>query len=56
MIAMVVVSFAASGVRRVRISVPLIEPLLDNVRYFREVDLPSRQGLDLRAMAWRSSK
>jgi hypothetical protein len=37
-----------SGVRHRRISVPLIEPLLDNVRYFREVDLPGARGEDLR--------
>ena len=51
MVALVVIPSAASGTRRVRISVPLVEPLLDGRKYFREVDLPAAEGLDLRAMA-----
>ena len=37
-------------VRHVRISVPLIEPLLDGVRYFRPDDLPPPSGDDLRPL------
>jgi hypothetical protein len=37
-----------SGIRRRRISVPMIEPLLDGKKYFREVDLPPASGEDLR--------
>jgi hypothetical protein len=35
-------------IRRVRISVPLIECLIDGVRYFRPDDLPPASGEELR--------
>jgi hypothetical protein len=38
-----------NGVRRVRISLPMAEPLLDNAKYFRDEDLPPLAGLDLRS-------
>jgi hypothetical protein len=41
----------AAQVRYLRISVPLIEPLLDGVRYFREGDLPPAAGEELRPIA-----
>jgi hypothetical protein len=47
MIALVAVA-SESGVRHRRISVPLIEPLLDGKRYFREADLAEARGEDLR--------
>jgi hypothetical protein len=47
MIALVVVA-SESGIRHRRISVPMIEPLLDGKKYFREVDLPPASGEDLR--------
>ena len=50
MVAMVSIPSAASGVRRVRISVPRIDCLLDNVRYFLPQDLPPPAGEDLRPM------
>lgn len=50
MIAMVTIPSAASGVRKVRISVPRIECLLDNQRYFLPGDLPPAAGEDLRPM------
>jgi hypothetical protein len=37
-------------VRRLRISVPLIECLVDGVRYFRPDDLPPPAGDELRPM------
>ena len=38
------------SIRRVRVSVPLIECLVDGVRYFREGDLPPPEGEELRSM------
>jgi len=40
---------SAYKVRRLRISLPLIEPLIDGVRYFRPGDAPALSGEDLRA-------
>ena len=37
-------------IRRLRISVPLVAPLLDGVRYFRPDDLPPPAGDDLRPL------
>ena len=51
MVAMVSIPSAASGVRRVRISVPRIDCLLDNVRYFLPQDLPPPAGEELRPMS-----
>ena len=51
MIAMVTIPSAASGVRKVRISVPRIECLLDNQRYFLPGDLPPAAGEELRPMS-----
>ncbi len=36
-----------ASIRRLRISLPLIECLVDGVRYFREGDLPAPSGDDL---------
>ena len=41
---------ANGTVRRVRISLPLIECLVDGVRYFRPGDLPAPAGDELRPM------
>ncbi len=38
-------------VRHLRISVPLVECLVDGVRYFREGDLPPAAGEELRSIA-----
>ena len=51
MVARVSIPSAASGVRRVRISVPRIDCLLDNVRYFLPQDLPPPAGEELRPMS-----
>jgi hypothetical protein len=51
MVSLVTIPSAASGVRRVRISVPLIGCLVDGQRYFLPGDLPAAEGLDLRAIA-----
>jgi hypothetical protein len=51
MVSLVTVPSAASGVRRVRISVPLIDCLIDGVRYFRPGDLPPPEGEELRPMS-----
>ena len=51
MVSLVTVPSAASGVKRVRISVPLIECLVDGVRYFRPGDLPPPEGDELRRMS-----
>jgi hypothetical protein len=37
-------------IRRLRISVPLIEGLIDGVRYFRPDDLPPASGEELRPL------
>ena len=37
-------------IRYLRISLPLIEPLIDNERYFLPGDLPAAAGDQLRAM------
>jgi hypothetical protein len=39
-----------AAVRQLRISVPEVPDLIDNVRYFRPGDLPAPSGLDLRAV------
>lgn len=46
----VTVPSGPAGVRRVRISLPLIEPLLDNSKYFLESDLGPLAGQDLRSL------
>ena len=51
MVALVTIPSAASGVRRVRISVPLVECLVDNVRYWRPGDLPPPAGEELRPLS-----
>ena len=51
MVSLVTVPSAASGVKRVRISVPLVECLVDGVRYFRPGDLPAPEGEELRPMS-----
>ena len=51
MVAMVSIPSAASGVRYVRISVPLVECLLDGRKYFRPNDLPPPAGEELRPMS-----
>ena len=51
MVSLVTVPSAASGVKRVRISVPLVECLVDGVRYFRPGDLPPPEGEELRPMS-----
>jgi hypothetical protein len=51
MVAMVTIPSAASGVRQVRISVPRIDCLLDNRRYFLPGDLPAPAGEGLRPMS-----
>jgi hypothetical protein len=51
MVSLVTVPSAASGVKRVRISVPLVECLVDGVRYFRPGDLPAPEGEELRSMS-----
>ena len=51
MVALVTIPSSAAGVRLVRISVPLIAPLLDNQKYFLPGDLPPATGVDLRSMA-----
>jgi hypothetical protein len=51
MIALVTIPSAASGVRRVRISVPRVDCLLDGQRYFLPGELPAPEGVDLRPMA-----
>jgi hypothetical protein len=38
------------GVRRRRISLPLIPDLVDNLKYFLPGDLPEARGEELRAM------
>ena len=38
------------GIRRLRVSVPLVPALLDGVRYFREGDLPPLAGNDLQVV------
>ena len=40
---------SAYQVRRVRISLPLVEPLLDGEKYFLPGDQPAPSGEDLRA-------
>ena len=50
MVFLATIPSAASGVRRVRISVPLIDCLVDGVRYFRPETLPPPEGQDLRAL------
>ena len=49
MILLVVVP-SESGTKRVRISVPLIPDLIDNVRYWMPDTLPPPAGEELRAM------
>ena len=39
-----------SGIRHRRISVPMVEVLLDGKKYFREADLAPPAGEELRAM------
>ena len=51
MVMMLPVSSGPSGVRRVRISLPLIEPLLDNSRYYLPDNLPPAAGQDLRGLS-----
>ena len=51
MVLLVAIPSAASGVRRVRISVPLIDCLIDGVRYFRPDTLPPPAGDELRPMS-----
>ena len=51
MVSLVTVPSAASGVKRVRISVPLVGCLIDGVRYFRPDDLPAPAGEELRPMS-----
>ena len=51
MVFLVTVPSAASGVKRVRISVPLIECLVDNQRYWLPEDLPPPAGEELRPMS-----
>jgi hypothetical protein len=48
MICLLTVPSGPSGVRQVRISVPLVAPLLDGVRYFLPDTLPPPEGEDLR--------
>ncbi|MCK1518370.1 hypothetical protein IVB22_39040 [Bradyrhizobium sp. 190] len=48
---MLPVSSGPSGVPRVRISLPLVEPLLDNARYYLPDDLPPAAGQDLRGLS-----
>ena len=50
MICLLTVPAGPSGTRRLRVSLPLVEPLLDGVRYFRPDDLPAPEGEDLRAL------
>ena len=50
MILLVVVP-SESGTKRVRISVPLVECLLDHQRYFLPGELPAPAGEELRAMS-----
>ena len=50
MIFLVVVP-SESGIKRVRISLPLVECLLDNVRYYLPSDLPPPAGEELRPMS-----
>ena len=50
MISLVSIPSAASGVRKVRISVPRVDCLLDGQRYFLPGDLPEARGEDLRPM------
>ena len=40
-----------SGVRRIRISLPLIPDLVDNARYFLPDTLPPPEGQDLRGLS-----
>lgn len=51
MICLTMVPSGPSGVRPVRISLPLVEPLLDGLKYFRPDDLPALAGEDLRPMS-----
>ena len=51
MVSLVTVPSAASGVKRVRISVPLVECLVDDVRYFLPDTLPPPAGEELRPMS-----
>ena len=48
---MLPVSSGPSGTRKVRISLPLVEGLLDGQKYFREGDLPPLTGQDLRGLS-----
>lgn len=48
MICLLTVPSGPSGTRQVRISVPLVECLLDNQRYYLPDDLPPLAGEDLR--------
>ena len=50
MVSIVVYLTTNCSIRRVRISVPLVECLVDGVRYFREGDLPPPSGDDLRPL------
>ena len=51
MVALVVHLTTACSIRHVRVSVPLVEPLIDGVRYFRPDDLPPPAGVELRALS-----
>jgi hypothetical protein len=44
------VVLSESGVRHRRISLPMVEVLLDGVRYFKPGELPEARGEELRAM------
>jgi hypothetical protein len=50
MIALTTVPSGPSGVRRVRISLPLVPCLIDDARYFLPDTLPPPAGEDLRSL------
>jgi hypothetical protein len=51
MVSLVTVPSGPSGTRRVRISLPLIECLVDNARYWMPDTLPPLAGQDLRGLS-----
>lgn len=51
MVALVSIPSAASDVRKVRVSLPRIECLLDGRKYFDAEDLPPLSGTDLRSIS-----
>ena len=50
MVILIAIPSAASGVRRVRVSLPLVPDLIDRQKYFRPDDLPPPAGEELRPM------